>query len=69
MVFQTVADKLIEYGIVEPGAVRNMSWRDPLCHLRIVWAGLVRPNLGWLRRGEWSRLRLDRTALVDPDEE
>lgn len=66
-VFMTLTDTLIEHGLTGPGARRPWSWRTPLRNTLIYWSGLLRPTLGWVRRGRLDRVRLDRTALVPPD--
>lgn len=65
-VFSALADTLIDHGQVERGARRRPGWRDPFRKALIYWAGFVRPNLGWLRRGRLDMVRLDRTAQVTP---
>lgn len=39
---------------------------DPTTAILEVWAGLVRPQLGLLRRGRFSEINLQRTGLVEP---
>jgi hypothetical protein len=68
-VFETLADTLARHGLTEPGAPRRPGWREPFRAVLIYWSGLLRPTLGWLRRGRPDMVRLDRTALVSPEEQ
>ena len=67
-VFRTLTNCLIEHGLVHRGRPRTDQWRRRFCHLRVLWAGLLRPMLGHLRRGEFSRIKFSRMALVNPGE-
>ena len=65
-VFRALADTLVTHGLVQPGVPRTPGWRTAVCAARTLWAGLLRPVLGHLRRGQFGQSRLDRTGLVAP---
>lgn len=66
-VVQTMAAALISEGLTSPAPDRPISWREPLRAAWVLWAGLLRPQLGWLRRGRFDRLRCSRTGLDKPE--
>jgi hypothetical protein len=63
-VFLAMASTLKEHGLTAPATPRGWNWRSPLRNALIVWAGLLRPSLGWLRRGRFERIDMTRTRLV-----
>jgi len=67
-VFRHMVDALKKAGLTRPAAERPRAWGDAWLKADILWAGLLRPVLGNLRRGNFPRVRLDRTALVGPED-
>lgn len=63
-VFLAMAETLMDHGLVGPAAAKHATWRVPFRDALICWAGLLRPTLSRMRRGQFDRVRLDRTALV-----
>jgi hypothetical protein len=65
-VFRAMAEILLAHGLAAPALPRPSSWREPWRHALVCWAGLLRPTIGHVRRGQFGRMRFDRTALVTP---
>ena len=64
--FRAMARCLADSGMTSPASRRSSGWRAPVRQAFAVWAGLVRPQLGELRRGHFDRLRIDRTGADIP---
>jgi hypothetical protein len=68
-VFLHMADALETAGLTMPATPRPKSWWwDALLRVDILWAGLLRPLIGNIRRGNLSRVCLNRTSLVRADD-
>ena len=64
-VLQRMLDALLESRIRGPAPKRTRP--RPGLLAGEIWAGLLRPQLGLLRRGRLRELNFQRTGLVDPD--
>ncbi|MEK9643943.1 MAG: M14 family zinc carboxypeptidase [Alphaproteobacteria bacterium] len=67
-VFRAMAETLLAHGLAGPAPGKGAAWRAPLCQALIWWAGLLRPTIGKLRRGQFGQVRMDRTALVPAED-
>lgn len=65
-VFVTVAATLLAHNLLGPASPGSLRWRAPVRAGLIYWAGLLRPALGRLRRGQFDRVQFERTAQVSP---
>ena len=61
-VFQLLAEALLTEKMIGRGRSRSRRALDLVCWARRIWAGLLRPQLGLLRRGRLAELRFDRAG-------
>lgn len=66
-VVAAMSEALCAEGLTSPAPERPISWRKPVRTAWVWWAGLLRPQLGLLRRGRFGALRFDRTGLDAAD--
>lgn len=64
-VFTHLAETLRDHDLTYPPSRRSTNWRTPLRRSLVIWAGLARPNLGWLRRGRFRNIDTTRTGQID----
>jgi hypothetical protein len=58
-----LADALVANQLTRPAVRQQPMWRTPVRRAREIWAGLIRPQIGLIRRGRLGELRLDRAGL------
>jgi len=65
-VFKLLAETLESTGLTQQPEPRRSSTIDFVHHLRVIWAGLLRPVIGLTRRGRFTEIRFDRSGLDAP---
>lgn len=65
-VFKALSGALLEHQLVGRAPVKSATWRYPLRRALELWAGLLHPTLGRLRRGQIKDINLNRIGLMSP---
>jgi hypothetical protein len=65
-VLQLLVQSLLTQGLTGPAVARGRRLVDLMGSIRRIWAGLLRPQIGLLRRGRLTELRFDRTGQDVP---